>query len=143
MRNETVLIICAEDKIVVEKETLRLAKNLFKEIQKTKQNQINLKNISKSKILKILEFCEHHKNKKPAEIQKPLKSANLRENGVDQWDCEFIDFENLEDLSDLIILAEFFEIEELILLGCAKFASLLKKGEVADLGEIDIYHGCL
>ena len=145
MRNETILIICAEDKIIVEKETLRLAKNLFKKIENAKKDQINLKNISKKTILKIIEYCEHHRNKKPNKIQIPLKSSNLQENGVSKWDSDFVNFENIEDLSDLIILAKLFEIDELLKLTCAKFASILRDNEFGDCNEFGDFgdNGCL
>ena len=87
--------------------------------------KIELANISKSTLLKILEFCEHYRHSTPKAIQKPLKSWDLLENGVDSWDEEFIDIKPIENLVDLTVCADFLEISELVLLGCAKIAVIV------------------
>merc|ERR1719472_477792 len=61
----------------------------------------------------------------PAEIQKPLKSANLAECGVCEWDVEYVEIEQ-EILFELILAANYLDIKPLLDLTCAKVASMIK-----------------
>ena len=87
--------------------------------------KMELTNFSKSTLEKVREFCEHYRHSVPQIIQKPLKSWDLFESGIDSWDAEFIDINSLESLVDLIVCADFLEIHELVQLGCAKIASII------------------
>ena len=41
----------------------------------------------------MIEYCNHHQDNPPEEIQKPLRSAQLMECGVTQWDNEYVNIE--------------------------------------------------
>lgn len=73
-----------------------------------------------------MEYCEKHKNNNPAEIEKPIKSSDMSENVSDPWDAKFIDIENLEELFEIILAANFLDIKSLLDLSCAKVATLIK-----------------
>jgi S-phase kinase-associated protein 1 len=72
-----------------------------------------------------MEYCEKHKNDTPPEIERPLKSANLAEI-VEPYDAKFVDLENLEELFEIILAANYLDIKSLLELSCAKVASLIK-----------------
>ena len=72
-----------------------------------------------------MEYCEKHRNDNPPEIEKPLRHSNLNEL-VDAYDAKFIDIENLEDLFDIILAANYLDIKSLLDLSCAKVATLIK-----------------
>merc|ERR1712146_57499 len=59
-----------------------------------------------------------------AEIEKPLKSANMHE-VVSEWDASFVDIEQ-ELLFELILAANYMDIKSLLDLTCAKVASMIK-----------------
>ena len=41
----------------------------------------------------VIDYCKYHKDNPPEEIQKPLKSTNLVECGVSEWDSEYVNIE--------------------------------------------------
>jgi S-phase kinase-associated protein 1 len=80
----------------------------------------------KSNVLrKVLEFCKHHVGSAMAKIDKPLKSAELHECGVSEWDCAYVNVEQ-ELLFELILAANYLDIKDLLDLTCAKVASMIK-----------------
>merc|ERR1712187_752997 len=74
---------------------------------------------------KVLDFCKHHKDSKPSEIQKPLRSTKLQDCGVSEWDSEYVNVEH-EVLFEIILAANYLDIKPLLDLTCAKVASMLK-----------------
>jgi len=70
-----------------------------------------------------MQYCEKHKNNNPPEIEKPIKSVD---NVSDPWDAKYIEIENLEDLFELILAANFLDIKSLLDLSCAKVATMIK-----------------
>lgn len=79
------------------------------------------------------------------EIEKPLKSANMKDN-VDEWDANYIDIDD-EMLSKVAIAANFLIIKSLldlsyvldfvplIAFSCAKYASLIKDKKPEEIRE--------
>lgn len=61
----------------------------------------------------------------PEEIPKPLKSSNLAEI-VSEFDCKFIDLDDLEAIFDIIMAANYLDIKSLLDLSCAKIATLIR-----------------
>ena len=55
-------------------------------------------------VIQVIDYCKYHKDNPPEEIQKPLKSTNLVECGVSEWDSEYVNIEQeaepLESSSD-------------------------------------------
>ena len=84
--------------------------------------------------MKILEYCEKHKNDNPPEIEKPLTTSNLSEL-VDPYDAKFIDIENLERLFEIILAANYLDIKSLLDLACAKVATLIKSKHLQIFGK--------
>ncbi|CAE8674022.1 unnamed protein product, partial [Polarella glacialis] len=48
--------------------------------------EIPLPNVKSAILSKVVDYCKFHKDNVPAEINKPLKSTNLVECGVSEWD---------------------------------------------------------
>ena len=67
----------------------------------------------------------YYKDKEPAQIPKPLPSANLNE-FTNEWDVNFINSIELDGIFDLINAANYMDINSLLDLACAKIASLMK-----------------
>ena len=87
--------------------------------------EIPLPNVKSAILAKIVEYCKHHKDSPPEEIAKPLKSSNLLECGVSEWDVAFVNIEQ-EILLELITSANYLDIKPLLDLTCAKVASMIK-----------------
>ncbi|KAG7400078.1 suppressor of kinetochore protein mutant [Phytophthora boehmeriae] len=87
--------------------------------------EIPLPNVKSSVLAKVVEFCKHHRDAPMAEIQKPLKSNNLRDS-VDEWDATFVDVADHELLFELILAANYMDIKSLLDLSCAKVATMIK-----------------
>jgi S-phase kinase-associated protein 1 len=93
------------------------------------ERQIPLPNV-KSKILaKVIEYMRYHAGNPAKEIDRPLKSANMRE-VVSEWDADYVEVDD-EMLFDLILAANYMDIKPLLDLTCAKVASYMK-GKTAE-----------
>lgn len=91
--------------------------------------EIPLINIDTACLVKIIEFSEYHAKIPMDNIEKPLKSPNLK-NIISDWDLNFIDVEQ-ELLYKLVLAANYIDNESLLDLCCAKIASTLK-GKTSD-----------
>mmetsp|Transcript_87226 Transcript_87226/g.241929 ORF Transcript_87226/g.241929 Transcript_87226/m.241929 type:complete len:168 (+) Transcript_87226:94-597(+) len=87
--------------------------------------EIPLPNVKTSILSKVIDFCKHHKDCPPEEIQKPLKSPSLIECGVSEWDNDYVNIEQ-DFLFELILAANYLDIKSLLDLTCAKVASMIK-----------------
>jgi len=87
--------------------------------------EIPLPNVKTAILSKVIDYCKYHKDNPPEEIQKPLKSTNLMECGVSEWDSEYVNIEQ-EVLFELILAANYLDIKSLLDLTCAKVASMIK-----------------
>lgn len=65
------------------------------------------------------------------EIERPLRTNRLADS-VPQWYDNFIDV-NLEEVYDLISIANFLNIPELVELGCAKVGAMMKGKRITEL----------
>jgi len=87
--------------------------------------EIPLMNVKVPELKKIIEYMQYHSTVAAEEIQKPLKSTNLVECGVSEWDAKFVEIEQ-EQIFALILAANYLDMKELLDLTCAKIASMIK-----------------
>eukprot|EP00450_Noctiluca_scintillans_P005353 CAMPEP_0194490252 /NCGR_PEP_ID=MMETSP0253-20130528/9534_1 /TAXON_ID=2966 /ORGANISM="Noctiluca scintillans" /LENGTH=214 /DNA_ID=CAMNT_0039330861 /DNA_START=33 /DNA_END=674 /DNA_ORIENTATION=+ len=87
--------------------------------------EIPLPNVKTAILSKVIDYCKYHKDNQPEEIQKPLRSTNLCDCGVSEWDSEYVNIEQ-EVLFELILAANYLDIKSLLDLSCAKVASMIK-----------------
>jgi len=100
--------------------------------------EIPLPNVTRSALLKVVEFCEKHASDPMVQISRPIKSTDMRQI-VGEWDAAFIEMEQ-KMLFDVILAANYMDIPSLLDLGCAKIASMIKNkspDEIKDLFGID------
>jgi len=102
-----------------------LIKNMIDDSPSEEDEEIPLPNVKSTILSKVIEYCKHHKDHPADDIQKPLKSSNLVECGVSEWDNAFVDIEQ-EILFELILAANYLDIKCLLDLACAKVASMIK-----------------
>ena len=87
-------------------------------------NEIPLPNVKAVVLQKVIEFCKKYRDEPMNEIEKPLKSANMKE-VVQEWFAEFVNVEQ-SLLFELILAANYMDIKPLLDLTCATVASMIK-----------------
>ena len=88
-------------------------------------DEIPLPDVKSSVLRKVLDFCQRHVDAPMPKIDKPLKSSDLAECGVSEWDVTYVNVEQ-ETLFELILAANYMDIKDLLDLTCAKVASMIK-----------------
>lgn len=132
-----VVLVCDGEKLSVDLDVVNKSTILKNMIEDTgKDGDIPIPNIQLPILKKIIEFCEHYKSSNPKEIRKPLVSSKLTENNVDEWDAAFIEMDKVDDIIDLVIAANFLDIESLVALGCAKIATFIKGKSVEEIRDV-------
>lgn len=87
--------------------------------------EIPVINVTAPILRKVIEFLQYHFENGPMkEIEKPLKSDNLSDS-VSEWDSKYIDLEN-DILFNIILAANYLDIQSLLDLSCAKVATMIK-----------------
>ena len=86
---------------------------------------IPLPNVKTAVLQRVMDYCRYHKENPSDEISKPLRSTNLLECGVSEWDNTFVTVEQ-DFLFELILAANYLDIKSLLDLTCAKVASMIK-----------------
>ena len=104
-------------------ERSQLLKDLL--VNNKDNKEILLPDIKYNILKKVVEYLTYYKDKEPAQIPKPLPSANLIE-FTNEWDVNFINSIELDGIFDLINAANYMDINSLLDLACAKIASLMK-----------------
>lgn len=88
------------------------------------ETEIPLPNVKTAILKKVIEYMRYHATNPAKDIEKPLKSANMRE-VVSEWDADFVEVIQ-ETLFELILAANYMDIKPLLDLTCAKVASMIK-----------------
>jgi len=130
----SVVIQCEDEAFTVDMDIAKqsvILKNMIEDVGS--EGNLNINNIKKDTMRRVIEFCKHYKESKLQTIQKPLQSPNLAEAINDSWYVEFIDLEKVDDIIDLVIAANFLDIDPLTELSCAKIASLIKGKSVEEI----------
>lgn len=97
---------------------------LLKNTGEISDEVIVLNEVDEKSMELIIKYLNRWKDESPPEIEKPLKSNNMKD-VTDSWSADFIDLD-LDTLTSLTVSCNFLEINPLIDLACAKIASLCK-----------------
>lgn len=130
----SVTIVCEDESFTVDLEIAKqsvILKNMIEDIGA--QENLNINNIKKDTMRRVIEFCKHYKESKLPAIQKPLQSANLSEAINEEWYVKFIDLDKVDDIIEIVIAANFLDIDPLTELSCAKIASMIKGKSVEEI----------
>lgn len=98
---------------------------------------IPLPNINRRIFSRIMDFLVDNVNNPMPKLNRPIKSANMKENTV-TWAADYIDsFDKDHDfLFDVILGANYLDVDSLLDLGCAKLASMLKTRTPKEIREL-------
>ncbi len=86
--------------------------------------EVPLPNVCAAILKKMLVFMQYHLDNPFGVIEKPVKSVNIYD-VVSKWDADFIDVDQ-EVLFELIVASNWMDVKNLLELGCAKVATMLK-----------------
>ena len=125
MATNVILISSDEQKFEIDIESAKLSGFLIGAIDNSKPDQTIPTDVKSDMLKKIVEYLTHYKGVKPKDIPKPLPSSNLSDS-IDEWEINFINGIELDNLYDLINGANYMTINSLLDLASAKIASLMK-----------------
>jgi S-phase kinase-associated protein 1 len=74
---------------------------------------------------KVFEYCEKHKDNPTETVPKPLRSTDLSECGITEWDFKFINLPDAE-LFPIVLAANFLDLKSLLDLACCHMACTIK-----------------
>ena len=140
--DETEKIFTLKDKhekaYIIPLEFVRISTLLSTMIDGDNSDMIKIDTIDPKILELVIEYMRHHKGVEPPLIEKPLKSKVMKDVCKDSWDADFIDKigKNLQNLYDVIMAANYFDIPSLLHLGSAKVASLIKGAKLEEIKKI-------
>ncbi|KAH9261241.1 hypothetical protein BASA81_000945 [Batrachochytrium salamandrivorans] len=104
-----------------------LIKDMLEDDDPESTPEIPLPNVHRRELTVVLEFCHKHCNDPMLKIPRPLPSSDLS-HVVSEWDVEFCTRNSTtnQDLFDLILAANYLDIPDLLMLGCAKLTTMIK-----------------
>ena len=132
MATNVVLISSDEQKFEIDIESTKLSELLIGLVDNSKPDQTIPTDVKSDMLKKIVEYLTHYKGVEPKYIPKPLPSSNLSDS-IDEWEINFINGIELDNLYDLINGANYMGINSLVDLASAKIASLMKDKTVEEM----------
>lgn len=103
----------------------KLIETMFdSELPEDEEQEFPLISVSTEILSKVVEFLIHYKKEPMTEIEKPLNSSNMNE-AVQKWYVNFVNVEH-DTLFDLVLAANYMDIQPLLDLTCATIASMIK-----------------
>ena len=132
MATNVVLISSDEQKFEIDIESTKLSELLIGLVDNSKPDQTIPTDVKSDMLKKIVEYLTHYKGVEPKNIPKPLPSSNLSDS-IDEWEINFINGIELDNLYDLINGANYMGINSLVDLASAKIASLMKDKTVEEM----------
>jgi S-phase kinase-associated protein 1 len=115
--------------------------NIVKEMIDDDENdeddqEIPLTYVKSDVLEKVLEFCTHCATENDfTKIEKPL-SSNEMKNIVPRWYAQYINDMSQEMLFEVILASNFMHVQQLLDLGCAKIASMMKGESPENIKEL-------
>ena len=122
---ETITLISSDSNSVDIKTKAALRSNLLKNlIEDYPSGNYPINEVNYDTLLKIKDYLEHYEDSEPKEISQPLPKKDFID-CVDNWDYDYINI-NEEKIFEIMIAANFMDIQPLLDLTCAKIASEIK-----------------
>lgn len=90
----------------------------------TSAAEIQLAYIEGETVAKVVEWCEHHVKEAPRPIEKPLPTSDMKEL-LSDFDYAFSSTDQ-DTMFKLLLAANYLDINPLLMLMCARCASLIK-----------------
>ncbi|KAI9637069.1 putative ubiquitin-protein ligase [Dioszegia hungarica] len=129
-KKDTVVLQTSDDEqFTVERkvaERSALIKSMMEDLGAQEGSLIPLPNVSSSVMVKILEYCDHHKSEPlPAPDANDQDDARRKTAEIGEWDSKFIQVDQ-EMLFEIILAANYLDIKPLLDVGCKTVANMIK-----------------
>ncbi|KAJ1500262.1 hypothetical protein HMI55_006813 [Coelomomyces lativittatus] len=102
-----------------------LLKNMMDDIPSSEDAEIPITNVTHRVLKKVLEYCEHHKDDPMVAPEQDFLEERRASDDIDDWDAEYINVDQ-EFLFEIIMAANYLDIEPLLDLGCKTVANIIK-----------------
>ena len=124
-KEEQLIIISSElIRVPIKLTDVKISKVIYNYINDYPNSELYLKDIKYSTIIKIKIYLEHYTYNTPKKIEMPLPNKDFKD-CIDEWDYDFINCDT-ETILELMVAANFLDINSLLDLTSAKIASLIK-----------------
>ena len=125
VKNSTITLISRDSlKIPIDEKSAKRTTFITEYNKDFPNSEIKLENIDGDTLKKEKEYLEHYKEENPKLIKKPLPKKDFEE-CVDKWDYNYINIDT-EKIFNVMLAANFLNIESLVDLTCAKISSLIR-----------------
>ncbi|EFO83453.1 hypothetical protein CRE_02894 [Caenorhabditis remanei] len=129
---------CDGDEVKISSEAVKQSKTLNDLVSNLHggaemDESIPMDNIKKPALVKVVEWCEHHKGE-PIPVDDDTVPKNVT---IPEWDEEFLKIDN-DELFHLILAANYLDIKQLLNYACKKVA-LMAKGKSPE--ELRVIYG--
>ena len=134
-KDSTINLLSSDlQKKIIDKNSAELSNFIKKFIEDFPNETIHFQNIDYDTLIKVTEYLEYHKDKKPKKIPKPLPNKDFKEI-IEEWDYNFIDID-VNRVFKIMEAANFLDIRPLLNLTCAKISSLIKGKNPSEIRRV-------
>ena len=122
---QTINITCkGGNRLSLKSEAAKISNFIFNYLNDYPNEDLYLKNLKYPTLKMIKKYLEHYIHKTPKKIEMPLPNKEFKD-CIDEWDYDFINCDT-ETILELMVAANFLDINSLLDLTSAKIASLIK-----------------
>jgi S-phase kinase-associated protein 1 len=119
----------SNDNVVIEverqvAERSMLLKHIIIDVPDALTEAIPLDKVNEAVLLKVIEWCNHHRADPPASADDESDSRR-KTTDIDEWDQKFLQVDQ-EMLFEIILAANYLDIKQLLDVGCKTVANMIK-----------------
>merc|ERR1719471_1011110 len=97
---------------------------------------IEVRQVPAQTMKRVIEYLQHHKGEEPQALPCPVRSIHMAQIVSDKWDATWIDALDKKSIFEVILAANYMNINSLLHLGCAKIATLIKQLDQKEINRI-------
>ena len=132
---ESITLISSDLNSVEIKTKAAMRSNLIKNlIEDYPQGNYPMNEVNYETLMKVKDYLDHYENSEPKEISQPLPKKDFID-CVDNWDYDYINI-NKEKIFEIMLAANFMDIQPLLDLTCAKIASEMRGKNEEDIRRV-------
>ena len=114
------------ESIEVAKSTLEMSTLCKGIIDMDPDAEIPLPTITGAVFKECIKYCEHIKTNDPPQIEKPIRSNDMKEIVEDVWFVDFVSAMDKDLTIEVLLASKYLDIPGLLNLTCAKLATQMK-----------------